>query len=89
MSSLFGCGLPTVDAFASKDNRRFPEYWSVDDDAFTKSWRGKKLLWINPPFDVFDRVVYKLKEEKAKAIVVVPQWLDKGWWKDLQDISVD
>ena len=29
---------PTVDAFATAGNERFPVFWTEADDAFTKDW---------------------------------------------------
>jgi hypothetical protein len=49
--SEFGC-TPTVDAFATPGNERFPTYWTESDDAFSKNWAadsGCGVLWINPP----------------------------------------
>ena len=44
---------PTVDAFVSSVNARFPCFWMCRDDAFSKDWGTEELLWINPPFKHF------------------------------------
>ena len=47
---------PTVDAFASEKNKRFPKHW---EDAFNEDWSSEILL-ANPPFsklpDVLDKI---------------------------------
>ena len=75
---------PQVDAFANKTNKRFPKFY---DDAWSEDW--SEPLWINPPFDVFPRVVQKLKQSGAKAILIVPNWPRQEWFKDIMDISID
>ena len=75
---------PEVDAFANKKNKRFPKFY---DDAWSEDW--SEPLWINPPFDVFPRVVQKLKQSDAKAILIVPNWPRQEWFKDIMDISID
>ena len=75
---------PQVDAFADKKNKRFPKFY---DDAWSEDW--SEPLWINPPLDVFPRVVQKLKQSGAKAILIVPNWPRQSWFKDIMDISID
>ena len=75
---------PQVDAFANKKNKRFPKFY---DDAWSEDW--SEPLWINLPFDVFPRVVQKLKQSGAKAILIVPNWPRQEWFKDIMDISID
>ena len=48
---------PTVNAFASSVNARFPLFWTRQDDAFSKDCVAEELLWVNPPFEHFARVI--------------------------------
>ena len=75
---------PQVDAFANKKNERFPKFY---DDAWSEDW--SEPLWINPPFDVFPRVVQELKQSGSKGILIVPNWPKHTWFKDIMDISID
>ena len=86
----FGEGEPTVDCFATAENKRFAVHWSREDSAWQHSWSWKRtwLLWMNPPFDVIGDVVRKICADKARAILVVPEWRSRPWWKRLQDIIV-
>ena len=85
----FGGNVPTVDAFASRQNQRFPRFWDSKQNAFSKDWSLEDLLWINPPFDKIKEVVHKLEADEATAIVVVPEWKDTTWWRKLQRLVVD
>ena len=75
---------PQVDAFANKKNKRFPKFY---DDAWSEDW--SEPLRINPPFDVFPRVVQKLKQSGAKTILTAPNGPKQTWFKDIMDISID
>ena len=46
-------GTPTVDAFASLVNARFPRFCTPQHNAFSKDWETEELLWINPPLEHF------------------------------------
>ena len=74
---------PQVDAFANNRNKKFPRFY---DDAWSEDW--SEPLWINTPFDVFPRVVQKLKLSGAKAIFIVPNWPKQSWFKGIMDISI-
>ena len=46
-----------------------------------KNW-GSEILWINPPFNMFPRVLDKIIQEKAHAVILVPKWTKhKFFWK--------
>ena len=83
--SKLGGGVPTRDGFASADNKRFANFWTKEDDAFNYDWSKEKLLWLNPPFHLFNAVVHKLKEDKARAILIMPAWQRK-WWSEVENI---
>ena len=73
---------PQVDAFANKKNKRFPKFY---DDAWSEEL--SEPLRINPSFDLFPRVVQKLKQSGAEASFIVPNWPTQTWFKDIMDIS--
>ena len=79
----FGLNVPSVDAFASKENRRSPKFWDTKVEAFKQDWGKEPLLWINPPFETLDEVVDKIIADNAQAIVVVPKWPHRRWWHKL------
>ena len=62
---------PTVDAFASPTNKRFPLHW---EDAFQEDW-SSEILWAKPPFLRMPEVIDKICLERAKGILIVPEAL--------------
>ena len=46
------------------------------------------MLWINPPFEHFARVVRKIAVDSARAIVIAPKWTHLRWHKALQGITL-
>jgi hypothetical protein len=84
-----------LDAFSSTDPKLFTDFparWTIEDDAFARSWTEsrelEKMLWMNPPFSMMAKVVHKLIEDKAIAIVVAPVWNHTPWWEPLQSITI-
>ena len=76
--------VPAKDAFRNELNKRFK---CLADDAWAVKW--DKRLWINPPFHLLGEVVQKIKEDRTQAILVVPLWDWKPWWKDVLAMTVD
>ena len=83
----------SVDLFASAATRqpRCPqfhsEYWCPGTsgvDAFATCWRAlhspRGKPWINAPFGLLPRVLAKLEEDAADAVVLVPLWPSRPWW---------
>ncbi len=68
---------PERDAFANKENKRFKKWYGEGSpdgtDAFEKNLGGE-LLWINPSFNLFPRVLDKIVRDKAHAVMIVPNW---------------
>ena len=76
--------VPAKDAFCNELNKRFKR---LADDTWAVKW--DKRLWINPPFHLLGEVVQKIKEDRTQAILVVPLWDWKPWWKDVSAMTVD
>jgi ribonuclease HI len=89
---LFDCvsyyfGGLTVDLFASAATAQLPrfysEYWCPGTrglDAFRVDWSRSGRNWINAPFALLPRVLTKLYEDRAAAVVLVPIWPSRPWW---------
>ena len=85
---IMGLGVPDppVDAFATEANHLCSVWWGPGGEheiAFAQSWKGQ-FLWMNPPYSMLDKVVHKLAEESASAILVVPNWPHPLWCRRLQ-----
>lgn len=78
-------GMPEIDLFASRKNRKLPKYvswhpepdsWRVD--AFSFDW-DQHFFYAFPPFSMVARVARKLYQDGASAILVTPLWTTQPW----------
>ena len=76
--------VPAKDAFCNELGKRFKR---LADDVLAVKW--DKRLWIKSPFHLLVEVVQKVKEDRTQAILVVPLWDWKPWWKDVLGMTVD
>ena len=86
-----GCETPVLDSFADSGNHRFPRWWGPGGerpDAMAESWAETGLLWCNPPFSQFSAVVDKVARDKARCILVMPDWPFKEYWSRVQPLRV-
>lgn len=91
LQALFGrC---TLDSFACRATALLPRYCSagpdpgcLQRDAFTMSWTNEHV-WLNPPWELLQRVIYKLRADKARGILIVPAWPAQSWWPSLLEVA--
>ena len=90
--SHFG-DTPHVDMFATCFNFKLPTYVSPvrDDsalfqDAFSRSWKGL-FFYAFPPFTMIGKVIFKVRKDRPKCILVLPWWPSKFWWPYLMGLS--
>ena len=76
-------GWPQLDVFGSRGarvvEREDGKPARLVKDPYNMSWM-RQFLWILAPWEHMDRVLYKLAEDKARAIVVVQNWVHRKWW---------
>lgn len=79
-------GLPLIDLFASRLNKKCALYvsWDRDPDAFainafTISW-SDKYFYAFPPFPIILKTLRKIILDKAIGIVVLPLWPTQPWY---------
>jgi len=72
---------PTIDAFAEDHNHHLPHYLTnfpspqaSGTNAMAQVWHRRELLHINPPWGMIPRILAKLKDDKARAVIVAPRW---------------
>ena len=84
---------PTVDLFASRDNRQVTRFcsWRQDKmslgDAFQLNW-SQEVAWLNPPWVLYHRALNKLDREGGLALACVPVWRSAPWWTLVQKMAV-
>ena len=83
-------GKPDVDLFASKNNFQVKPYvsWGPDPfaiavNAFHIKWNSFDLCYIFPPFRLLNRVLQKIFNERARAIVIAPDWPAQPWYANI------
>lgn len=79
----------TIDLFASRLNNKLTKYASFRPepnayaiDAFSFSWTSE-FSYIFSPFVLVPRILQKLEEDNAEAVMVVPIWTTQVWWASL------
>ncbi len=89
-------GPHTVDRFASNANKQLPRYnakWrdgaaeAVDSLHLTDREWQQEANWCNPPWELLDDLVYKLRQSGAAATVVAPFWPKKAWFIHLSALA--
>ena len=84
---------PTLDAFATRNNKKLPRYMSwysdkdaVGQDALLCPWDS--ITYLFPPLPLMNKVVNKIREEKITAILVCPHWPTSLWWLQVKELVV-
>ena len=83
-----------IDLFASSDNHQLPQYVSYLPDpkavavnAFSLSWT-KLFPFIFCPLSIINRVLQKLEQDQAEAVIVAPLFTTQPWFpRLLQQVS--
>ena len=77
---------PEIDLFASRLYHQFPRYVSYKPDpdaeavnAFTVSW-SDVTFYAFPPFCIIPSVLHKIIKDRARGILVVPDWPSQPWY---------
>jgi hypothetical protein len=89
-------GTHSIDRFASSANKQVPRYnarWrdgeaeAVDCLRLSDAdWR-KEHNWCNPPWELLDDLVAKLRQSGAAATIIAPYWPKKPWFAHLEEMS--
>jgi hypothetical protein len=86
---------PSVDMFANQNHHQVPRYYTADPhdskavgcDAFKYNWLSEMKPYINPPWDVIQKCLAKIKHDQIQAMMVVPEWPSAPWWKQFQQLT--
>jgi len=83
-----------IDLFATRINAQLPVFVSFRPDpeathvnAFTIDWHDLHIYCF-PPFSCILRVIQKIIQDKAKGILVVPNWPNQLWYPLLLDLMI-
>ena len=83
----FKCN-PTVDLFASRQNKQLPRYcaWRVDPKSLGSAWDldwSKEVGWCNPPWELIPQTLAKIKQDRAQVLCCLPNWKAQWWFPRL------
>jgi phage N-6-adenine-methyltransferase len=86
----FQMGHPyTLDAAASKDNKKAVCFFSKEHSALDHDWAASRI-WLNPPYGrqiskFTERAIQQLRSEipNSSVTLLVPARTDTKWWFDL------
>lgn len=74
----------TIDVCATKETAKCDKFYTKEDDAFSKDWKG--VCWMNPPYgnEIYDWMekAYHSFLHGATVVCLVPARTDTKWWHD-------
>jgi len=51
-------------------------------------WHRQQLLHIKPPWGMIPRNLGKLRDDKARAVILAPRWQSAWWWTTLESMRL-
>lgn len=77
----------TLDVAAAAHNAKCERYWTIDDDALSRSWVGNRV-WCNPPYsDIYPWVQMAWHEWRMGTELIVmllpANRTEQKWWQVL------
>ena len=87
---------PHIDLFASVHNYKLktfcsliPTPLSISSNAFTVDWGRFALVYAFPPLAIILKVLYKIRRDQARAILIAPRWPRRGWYAILLNMITE
>ena len=78
---------PCIDLFASRLNNQLPIYASFGPDpnctyvdGFSFNWGQFNHMYAYPPFNLISRFLAKMRQDRAKGILICPMWPNQAWF---------
>jgi hypothetical protein len=87
---------PVIDWFASSQNAQLPRFYSWSDtsksaaegfDAFSFGW-SDEVGYMFPPFNLLPRILSKIRQDRARVLLIHPVWPGALWAPSLNEITV-
>jgi hypothetical protein len=87
-------GPLTLDLFATRNNRQVKSFYSwrpdpeaLGTDAFNQIWPTVGA-YANPPWILINRVLGKVKQDKARIVIITPLWKGQSWFGEILQMTV-
>jgi ribonuclease HI len=86
---------PTIDLFATAENRKLPLYCSADPsdrqayafNAFSLEWARFQWPYIHVTPALIPTCLQRIQVERIWAIIVAPMWPSQPWWDGLKRMT--
>ena len=89
-------GKPEIDLFATSRNFVCEKFgsWGPDPratvvDSLQENWSKFDSVYLFPPFPILTKVIQKIIMEKARGILIIPNWDSQFWYKHVERIQED
>ena len=89
-------GRPDMDLFATIHNRKvlsfcsmYPSRIATHIDAFSINWTGFSLGYAFPPVVLLHKVLQKVRQDRARLILIAPMWPGRSWYSMILHMLVD
>ena len=74
-----------LDVCATKENAKCANFYTKEDNALTKEWKGR--CWMNPPYGrnikYWVKKAYESSRDNGAFVVcLLPSRTDTAWWHD-------
>lgn len=86
----------SIDMFAFWFKYEVENYcsWKPDPNfscvnAFCMNWGNFDLIYLFPTFSLLSRYICKIRQDKAKGIVITHLWLTQSWFPRLMELLTD
>ena len=87
---------PVIDLFASIHNKKIANYCSLYpdpnaymQDAFTIDWARFSIAYAFPPPVILHRVLAKVRRDRARVILIAPNWPQRSWFTRILPLLVE
>ena len=58
-------------------------------DSLQENWSKFDSVYLFPPFPILTKVIQKIIMEKARGILIIPNWDSQFWYKHVERIQED
>lgn len=79
---------PTLDPFATSLSAKCENYFTIEDNAFQQDWHKHKVIYLNPSYRDYCKVLRKFVTEGNKALAVFPHWPKAKWFQELLSLAI-
>ena len=78
--------IPTWDCFADEETAQCARYFTNVQEALVQKWDEREILWLNPPWELWETTATRLINSPCTAICIFPAW-KKDWVRKLVHVA--